>query len=333
MKKQLLVLLSTVILAQILLPQNPVAENGRLQVLGHQLCNGEGKPYQLRGMSLFGVMHLPQCITYEGFKALREVWNSNVVRVPVYVANYSNSNNYNQNPSFNNTIIDSCVAWSERLGMYCIIDWHNDRYGNPNDPQHKGAADFFELMSSRYAGKKNILYEIFNEPYGKMVTWDTIASNANRIVPVIRKHDPNAIILIGAPDWDQKLETVDIKKLNDTKNVMFTFHFYAGSHRSLYPMFVSQIHRLPIFVSEWGTCESTGAGIIDTAASSLFLTAMKRHVSNGDTVSISWCNFSYGDKDESASFLQPNSCINGLWDNTTPAGSFVKYWLQHQKAP
>ncbi len=313
--------------------QNPVADNGHLRVIGHQLCNEQGKPYQLKGMSLFGLMHKPECITYDAFKVLREDWKSNVVRAPVYMANYSRATNYNQSPTFNNILIDSIVTWSERLGMYCILDWHNDRYGSPDDPNHKSADAFFELMSKKYAGKKNIIYELFNEPYGTSITWDTIAHYANRIVPIIRKNDPKAVILIGTTDWDQKLETVDTTKLNDNHNVMFTFHFYAASHASLYPMFARQIHRLPVFVSEWGVCESSGMGSIDTASSSVFLTTMKQHVLDTDTVSVSWCNFSYGDKDESTSVLQPQSCGKGLWNNTTKQGDFVKYWLIHNTAP
>ena len=320
-------------LANISFSQNPVAENGRLQVIGHQLCNEQGQPYQLRGMSMFGLMHMPECITYGSFKVLREDWNSNVLRAPVYIANYSNQNNYNQNPTFNNMLIDSIVTWSEKLGVYCIIDFHNDRYGDPNDSHHKVADDFFDVMSAKYAGKKNVIYEIFNEPYGTSIGWDTIARYANRIVPIIRKNDPKAIILIGTPDWDQKLETVDTQKLNDTNNVMFTFHFYAASHTSLHPLFARQIHRIPVFASEWGTCESSGLGMNDTAASSMFLQTMKQDISANDTVSISWCNFSYGDKDESTSALKPFSCSNGLWDNTTAEGDFVKYWLINNTAP
>ena len=333
MVKKLFICLSTVLLSASVFSQNPVAENGQLQVVGHQLCNEQGKAFQLRGMSLFALMHLPQCITYNGFKTLKEDWNSNIVRAPIYMANYSSKNNYNESPEWNNTFIDSIVTWSERLGLYCIIDWHNDRYGSPNDPQHKGSDAFFELMSKKYAGKKNIIYEIINEPYGKTVSWDTIVNYANRIMPIIRKNDPKAIILVGCSEWDQKLEKIDTAKLKDNKNVMFTFHFYAASHRSLYNTFASQIHRIPVFVSEWGTCTSSGAGAIDTNTSSLFLRTMKQHISNNDTVTVSWCNFSFGDKDESASSLKPNSCYSGLWNNTTTEGTFVKYWLQNNSAP
>ena len=331
--KKLLLCLCIALLTGASSAQNPVAENGQLQVIGHQLCNEQGKPFQLRGMSMFGLMHMPECLAYNSFKVLKDDWKSNVVRAPVYMANYSSPNNYNQNPAFNNMLIDSIVSWSERLGLYCIIDWHNDRYGSPDDSHHKKADAFFELMSTKYAGKKNIIYELFNEPYGKSVTWDTIVKNANRIVPIIRKNDPRALILIGTPEWDQKLETVDISKLNDRKNIMFTFHFYAASHQSLYPMFADQIHRIPVFVSEWGTCESSGMGNLDLTTSSSFLNTMRQHVLDKDTVTISWCNFSYGDKAESTSALKPFSCADGLWDNTTLGGDFIKYWIKNNQAP
>ena len=333
MKKIIIWFLLYTLFVSASMAQNPVAENGQLQVIGHQLCNEQGKPCQLRGMSMFGLMHMPECVTFQSFRLLKEEWNANVVRVPVLMANYSNPNNYNQNPEWNNALIDSTLKWSVRLGIYCIIDWHNDRYGSPDNSNHKGADAFFKLMSTKYAGKKNVIYELFNEPYGETVTWDTIASYANRIMPIIRKNDPKAMILIGTPVWDQKLETVDISKLNDYKNVMFTFHFYATSHKSLYPMFASQIHRIPVFVSEWGTCESSGMGSLDTATSSLYLNTMKQSIHKKDTVTVSWCNFSYGDKAESTSVLKPHSCSDGLWNNTTPGGEFIRHWLQYNKAP
>ena len=64
-----------------------------------------------------------------------------------------------------------------------------------------------------------------------------------------------------------------------------------------------------------------------------FLKTMKQHVLDKDTVSISWCNFSYGDKEESTSALKPFSCKNGLWNNTTQQGNFIKYWIKYNKAP
>jgi len=64
----------------------------------------------------------------------------------------------------------------------------------------------------------------------------------------------------------------------------------------------------------------------------MFLRTMKLDILNTDKVTVSWCNFSYGDKEESTSALKPYSCKNGLWNNTTPEGEFIKYWIKNNKA-
>lgn len=54
-------------------------------------------------------------------------------------------------------------SYASQLGMYVIIDWHILSDGNPN--QHKDEAlEFFDEMSSKYAGYNNVIYEICNEP-------------------------------------------------------------------------------------------------------------------------------------------------------------------------
>jgi len=57
---------------------------------------------------------------------------------------------------------------------------------------------------------------------------------------------------------------------------------------------------------------------------------MAEHIQGTDTVSISWCNFSYGDKKEAASALKPQSCTKKLWENMTPTGLFVRDWLKKE---
>jgi len=40
----------------------------------------------------------------------------------------------------------------------------------------------------------------------------------------------------------------------------------------------------------------------------------------------------YGAKQESTSPLKSRSCAAGLWDNTTPGGDFIKYWIKNNQA-
>jgi aryl-phospho-beta-D-glucosidase BglC (GH1 family) len=311
--------------------QTPVEKNGKLQVIGHQLCNEHGNPIQLKGMGMFGIMHFPECITYDGLKTLKNDWNANVMRLPVIVADYSNTKDYNTNPQWNKNIIDSVVTWTEEFGMYCIIDWHVLKVGNPNDPEHSGADAFFEEMSLKYKNKKHVLYEICNEPNG--VTWSIVANYANRMIPIIHSNDPDAIIIVGSTGWASEIEKVDPTKLVDTKNVLYAFHFYAASHGHKYDILMECLHKIPVFVSEWGVGDYTGDGFFDKTTSDKFLKAFEKHISNNDTVTISWCNFSYADKDETASALKPGSCSSELWNNTTTEGEYLKKWIQGGATP
>jgi aryl-phospho-beta-D-glucosidase BglC (GH1 family) len=305
--------------------QTFVSKNGQLKLKGKQLCNQYGKPVQLKGFNTYNISYCPECVKYEAIKSNRDFWGANMVRITVYVDDtLTNKHCYYYDPEFNKPLIDNLVKWSESLGMYCIIDWHVLKEGNPNAKIHSGAVAFFNEMSTKYKNKKHVLYEICNEPNGDNVTWKVIAGYANRIIPVIHKNSPDAIVIVGTPEWSQLLDQVDPSLLTDTNNVMYSFHFYAASHAGLLPMFLKEIHRIPVFTTEWGACENTGNDNVNFNVARSYVNAMKQNVMNGDTVIISWGNFSYSDVDETASSLKPGSCKQGKWENMTPTGFFVR---------
>ena len=87
--------------------------------------------------------------------------------------------------------------------MYVIVDWHILKDGNPLDHIEE-ASEFFRMISEKYKDCPNILYEICNEPNGD-TTWADIQSYAGEIIPIIRKQDPDSVILVGTPDFDRDL--------------------------------------------------------------------------------------------------------------------------------
>ena len=305
--------------------------NGRLKVSGRQLINEQGKPIQLRGFNTYNLTYCPECVTREAVRSNSQFWGANVIRATMYVDDYWNDQSYILNPQYNKQMIDSLVQWTEEFGIYCIIEWHILKIGNPNAPEHAGADDFFREMSVKYADKTHVLYDICNEPNGKEVTWDTIADYANRIIPIIRENDSQSVILVGTPDYSQRLDQVKPEKIRLPENVMYTFHFYAASHLDLLSILEAEIHRIPVFASEWGVCEYTGNGDVNFENSKKFMDVMEQHVFNKDTVSVSWCSFSYSDVDEAASMLKPESCTQGKWENMTPTGYFFKDYLNPGK--
>jgi aryl-phospho-beta-D-glucosidase BglC (GH1 family) len=59
-------------------------------------------------------------------------------------------------------------------------------------------------MSTKYADHQNVLYEICNEPNGS-ANWQDVKTYASAVIPVIRRHAPNAVILVGSPTWSQDM--------------------------------------------------------------------------------------------------------------------------------
>lgn len=232
--------------------------HGALQVQGADLVDAKGEKFQLYGMSTHGIAWFPQYVNKEAFKTLRDDWKSNCVRLALYTDEY---NGYcsGGNQEELKKLVEDGVSYATELGMYVIVDWHvlNDR--NPN--VHKEEAQrFFDEMAEKWKNQENVLYEICNEP-NSGATWEEIKSYADQIIPVIRKHDSDAVIIVGTPAWSQDVE----QALNDPLqygNVMYALHFYAGTHTEWLRDRAEACIRqgLPLFISEFGMCDASGNG-------------------------------------------------------------------------
>lgn len=65
-----------------------VKEHGKLSVKGTQLVDKNGNNFQLKGMSTHGLSWFPGFVNENAFKTLRDDWNTNVVRLAMYTAEY-----------------------------------------------------------------------------------------------------------------------------------------------------------------------------------------------------------------------------------------------------
>jgi chitinase len=294
----------------------PLAANGRLQVINRQLCNEAGSPIQLRGMSSHGLQWFDNCYTQASVQSLATDWGIDVFRAAMYVE----SGGYLSDPPRFRAKINQLVDWTAAAGIYCIIDWHILENGNPN-ARLTEAKDFFRTMAQTHAGKKHVIYELCNEPNG--VDWATIKSYAEAVIPEIRQYDPTAIILVGTPQWSGLPGDVRANPLTGSfaTNVMYTFHFYAGSHYTQ-DYIKDVLQTVPLFISEWGTSNYTGNGGNDYNNAQAWVDLMGGN--NPAGIKVSWCNWSFADKDESSAALQPGSCGSGSWNNTSPSGTWVK---------
>jgi endoglucanase len=101
---------------------------------------------------------------------------------------------------------------------------------------------------------------------------------------------------------------------------MYTFHFYAASHRDYHRNGLAQASSsLPLFVTEWGTQLYTGDGDNDFASSNAYITLMAEK-------KISWTSWNYSDDHRSGAAFKPGTYPNGPWtgESLKEAGAWVR---------
>lgn len=272
---------------------------GQLSVKGTDLVDEQGRPVQLRGVSTHGIGWFPAYVDQNTFRDLRNNWNVNVVRLAMYThENQGYCTDGNQEDLKN--IIYRGVQYATDQDMYVIIDWHVLQDQTPKKYLSE-AKDFFQLMSEKYKDNNNVIYEICNEPNGS-TTWEDVKSYAEEIIPIIRKNDKDAIILVGSPEWSQRVDLAAEDPITGYDNIMYTLHFYAATHKDdLRNRMVEAIEKgLPIFVSEYGICDASGNGALDKDSAAKWVEVMDEH-------NVSYVCWSMANKNESSALFK-SSC-------------------------
>lgn len=298
----------------------PVAAHGALSVRGTDLVDEHGNPYQLHGMSTHGIAWFPQFVNHDAFRTLRDDWNANVVRLAMYTAEYGGYCTGGDQAQLRN-LVASGVDFATQLGMYAIIDWHvmNE---DANPLRYKDQAkQFFSDMSARYAAHQNVLYEICNEPVAG-TSWADIKAYANEVIPVIRANDPDAVVIVGTPEWSQRVDQAAADRLA-FGNVMYSAHFYANTHTQWMRDRIVAAHNagLPVFFSEFGICDASGNGGINYGEASAWMELASRY-------NISYCKWSLSNKDETASAIAPWCAKTSGW--TEGELSETGRWIRNQ---
>ena len=282
----------------------PYGKHGALHVDGLQVKDKYDQPFTLRGASTHG-MHWGDGETFlnkTAFQNLRDEWGVNMVRLVSYVTQGGYTDGAKDKLDKH---IREGVSDLTDLGMYAIIDWHVHAE-NPNDKKSE-AIQFFDTYSKMYKDQSNIIYEICNEPTG--TPWNQLRPYAVDVVNTIRANDKDAIIVVGTNTWSQDVDKVATNggKLNDP-NVMYTIHFYSGSHgESLREKVRTALKAgTPVFCTEFGVCDASGNGGFDLEEADRWIDFFEE---NG----ISYCCWSFSKKNESASMLSPEcNKVNGF---------------------
>lgn len=317
----------------------PVGKHGKLslkKVDGYSapiIVDKNGKPFQLRGASTHGMQWDAggPFVNKASFQSLRDEWGVNMVRLASYVTQYNGYTKGGQQDLDGK--IQTGVKAATELGMYVIVDWHI----HEEDPHAtiSWAREFFKKYATMYKDYDNVIFEICNEPTG--VDWYKNGSGGDlytyckEIAGIIRDCGSNALIVCGTNTWSQDVDDVAQKPLKDDgfENILYTFHFYSGSH------YVDKMNKVktalaagtPIFVTEFGICDASGNGGYDTANADKWIEFC-------DANNISYACWSLSNKDESASYFK-SSCnkTTGGWvesDLSTTGIWLVNTYRAHQ---
>jgi len=282
----------------------------QLHVESCRLVNENDDPVQLTGMSSHGLLWYPEYTNANALQTLKS-YGANTFRIAIY--SDDSGGGYVQRKDESMRLAYMAIENTISMDMYAIVDWHVLRDSNPLT-NLESALTFFEEIASHYGDCPNILYEICNEPNGS-TTWDDIYAYANAVIPVIRKHAPNAIIIVGTPDYSYSVEKVIGKPL-PFDNVLYSFHFYAGQFDDSYNEIFNRCEKnnIPVFVSEWGV--NYGAnGKPELSQAKTFVTVLNRR-------KISWIGWSLCNKEEVFSAIKPDCSKLSGWtaDDLTDVG-------------
>ncbi len=296
-----------------------VKNHGQLRVQGTQLVDKNGDAIVLRGLSFGWHNWWGKFYNKEVVKTLHNNWNATILRAAMGVD--ANENCYIQNPKDSKEKIETVINAAIEEDIYVIIDFHS------HNIHLKEAKVFFDEMSKKYGKFPNIIYEVFNEP--NQQTWEDVKAYSEEVIKVIRANDSNNIILVGSPHWDQDINLAAANPIKGYKNLMYTMHFYAGTHgKWLRERTDEAIKRgLPIFVSESAGMEATGDGPLNLIAWQEYIDWMEKN-------KISWITWSVSSKVETCSFLKEKTDSKGNWKDSDiqESGLIVRDYLRKYNA-
>jgi endoglucanase len=304
--------------------QTPVARFGALRVQGNRILDRNGQQMRLAGNSLFWSNNGWGGEKYYNANVvgwLKNNWNAGIVRVAMGV---DEAGGYLENPAREKakvkTVVDACIA----AGLYVIIDWHSH---HAEQYQAQSIA-FFREMATTYGNTPNVIYEVYNEPL--QVSWTGVVKPyAQAVANAIRTIDPDNLIIVGTPTWSQDVDVAASSPLAGA-NIAYTLHFYAATHKaSLRAKAQTALDRgVALFVTEYGTCEASGAGAIDATSTQEWMNFLR-------TNNISHCNWALNDKAEAASALVPGTNSAAGWSDSylTTSGRLAKSYIQGWTPP
>ena len=286
--------------------------HGLLHVEGNRIVNKNGDAVSLAGNSFFWSndnwggerYYTPEVVSW-----LQEDWNTTIVRAAMGV---EDSGGYLDNKTANKERVQTIVDAAIDVGLYVIIDWHS-HHAEDNTGE---AVNFFQEMAILYGEYDNVIYEIYNEPLD--ISWsNTIKPYALSVISAIRAIDPDNLIVVGTPEWSQRVDLAAADPITEFSNIAYTLHFYTIYHHQWLRDRANAAleNGIALLITEWGLI---GYSLVDPEANEWMTWCFDNKMSH--------CNWAVNDKQEEWSILVPGASTTGGWsdDDLTDSGKLAK---------
>jgi hypothetical protein len=297
-----------------------VEKNGLLKTSGNKIVNKDGDPVAFAGNSFFwsndnwgGERYYRASVV----SWLKLDWETNIIRAAMGV---EDDGGYLSDKDTNLTRVKTLVDAAIDQGIYVIIDWHSHHAEDHADD----AVDFFKQMATLYGSYDNVIYEIYNEPLA--ISWsDKLKPYAEKVIAAIRDIDPDNMIVVGTPEWSQRVDLAAADPITTSTNIAYTLHFYTVYHKQWLRDRASGAlsNNIALFITEWGSIGYTS----NDPETDLWMEWCR-------TNHISHCNWSVNDKVEEWSILAQGANTDGHWTEgeITAAGqlsrNIIRSWQQ-----
>jgi len=319
----------------------PVSHFGMLKVCGKNLCGektGTTTPVFFKGPSLFwssgdgASFYSPDVVDW--FVDNMEI---GVIRAAMGIQYYKENSEplnaagavagYFYDQATQKRLIKAIIDAAILNDIYVVVDWHSHNAHSGTEPTL--ARTFFTELANEYKNVPNIIWEVYNEPVSANV--GQITTYANGIITALRNAGNNNLVLVGSPSWSQNPNNQASNYGNTaaSKNVAFTFHFYADEHPQSGGIGSSANSAMSsgyaVFGSEWGTVRADGGGSVNTTQSNTWTTWM-------DNNKISNCMWSASAINEgSAMFKNGTSPLALSTSSLTTNGQYFQTYMGKNK--
>jgi endoglucanase len=186
-----------------------------------------------RGVSIGNAMEAPKegdwdvTLQEEYFQLIKDA-GFNSVRLPVRWDSHAlEKAPYTIDPNYF-ARVDWAIKNALSRNLVLIFNMHNyyDLFSDPNNHKERYLA-LWQQIAEHYKDYPNtLLFEPLNEPQGNLKGAPEWNALLREMLSVIRKSNPNRMIVIGASNYSGYADTKTLDLPKDDRNIIVTFHYY-----------------------------------------------------------------------------------------------------------